>query len=366
MLRRLLPVPVLVLLVACGAPAPRGECTGKPAPGAMGSVCGFENPEDVEAVSSARVLLVSEMRPLVGDGPGGGAIAALTGPDRRPRRLFPPGRASGEPPLGDPACTSPPPDDGFAPHGLASRAATTPGVVRVAVVAHRFREAVELFDLVGEGEDATLAWRGCVPLPPGTVGNDVAIAPDGELVVSNFQPSMRGFWLLYYNLVAGLGMNTGDVMAWRADRGWRRIAGSEGRTPNGVAVSPDGTTVFFAEAAAGRVTVVPRDGGAARRVRVVGNPDNLAWTSRGTLVAGSHIPSTRMLGCLLGRTPCRSAWALVEIDPATLRARAILQHDGTVVGGVASAAELDGCAYFGAVFDDRIGVACPAAGREER
>jgi hypothetical protein len=362
--RRLLPL--LLLAVACGSSAPRGACTGRPPRGALGSVCGFENPEDVEAVASAGLLLVSQMRPLVGDGPGGGAIAALTSADARPRRLFPPGRRSNEPVAGDPACTTPPPDDAFAPHGLASRPITVPGDVRVAVVGHRYREAIELFDLAGSGDAATLAWRGCVPLPAGTVGNDVAIAPDGEIVASNFQPSMQGFWLYYYNLMAGLGMNTGDVMAWKAGRGWRRIPGSEGRTPNGVAVSADGATVFFAEVAAGRVAAVPRDGGTARRVKVVGNPDNLAWSGRGTLLAGSHISSGRMVGCFLGRKPCRSGWALVEIEPATLETRTLLEHDGEVVGAVASAAELDGCTYFGSVFDDRIGVVCPAPRQEDR
>jgi hypothetical protein len=362
--RRLLPL--LLLAVACGSSTPRGACTGRPAPGTLGSVCGFENPEDVEAVTSAGLILVSQMRPLVGDGPGGGAIAALTSPDARPRRLFPPGRTSGEPPAGEPSCTTPPPVDAFSPHGIASRPGPVPGVVRVAVVGHRHREAVELFDLEGSGDAATLAWRGCVPLPEGTVGNDLAIAPDGEIVVSNFQPSMRGFWLYYYNLMAGLGMNTGDVMAWKAGRGWRRIPGSEGRTPNGIAISPDGTTVFFAEVAAGRVAAIPREGGTARRVRVAGNPDNLAWTSRGMLVSGSHMSSGRMVGCFFGRTPCRSGWALVEIDPATFRTRTLLEHDGEVVGAVASATEFQGCTYFGSVFDDRIGVVCPAPGQEAR
>jgi hypothetical protein len=60
--------------------------------------------------------------------------------------------------------------------------------------------------------------------------------------------------------------------------------------------------------------------------------------------------------CALGRLPCRTGWSIFEIDPASLRATLLLHHDGSVVGGVASAAEFDGRFYFGAVFDDRIGV----------
>jgi hypothetical protein len=359
-------LPVLVLALACGSSAARGPCEPQPGPGRLGTICGFANPEDVEAVPAARLLLVSEMRPLVGHGTGGGLIAALTGPDARPRTLFPPGVPANAPPAGDPSCTAPPPADRFAPHGLTAAPGPTPGITRVAVVGHRFREAIELFDLQGEGDAATLAWRGCVPLPSGAVGNDVAIAPDGELVVTNFQPSMTGVWLLYYNVLAGLGLNTGDVLGWLPERGWRRIPGSEARTPNGIAVSRDGTTVFFAEAAAGRVVALPRAGGTPRRVSVVGDPDNLAWTTHGTLLAGSHIPGTRMLACLLGRTPCRSAWALVEIDPTTLRSREVFHHDGDAVGAVASAAEFGDCMYFGSVFDDRIGVLCPPPDQEGR
>ena len=320
----------------------------------------------MEAIPAAGILLVSEMRPLVGGGAGGGAIVAITGPDAQPRRLFPPGRESREPLVGDPACTTPPPDGAFAPHGITSAPTGTPGVFRIAAVGHRYREAIELFDLAGEREHATLAWRGCVPMPPGTVGNDLAIAPDGEIVVSNFQPSMEGFWLLYYNALGGLGVNTGDVLAWQPGRGWRHIPGSAARTPNGIAVSRDGTTVFVAETAAGRVAVLPRAGGTVRRVPVVGSPDNLAWTARGTLVSGSHRLSPRMLACLFGRTPCRSPWSLVEVDPATFQTRELLRHEGEVVGAVASAAEFGGCTYLGAVFDDRIGVVCPTPGEEGR
>src|SRR5262249_58601747 len=81
-----------VALLAPGCRAqPRGPCNPEPSPGELGTICGFENPEDVEAVPAARVVLVSEIR--VVQGTGGGALSAvpLDGPPV-PRRRFPPPR----------------------------------------------------------------------------------------------------------------------------------------------------------------------------------------------------------------------------------------------------------------------------------
>lgn len=362
------PVAALVLaavVVGCAA-EPRGPCTAASPPGTVGSICAFQNPEDVEPVPAAGVLLVSELRR---DG-SGGALEALplqseTPEAARPRRLWPTGNASRDRqtagvPIGDPACTQPPAADTFAPHGITAAPADTPGVMRVAVVGHVQREAVELFDLTGTGDAAALTWRGCIPLPPGIVGNDVSLAPDGEVVVSNYAPALVGLAGLYYTLKSGLGGNTGDVIAWRPKQGWRHLPGSASPAPNGVLVSPDGTVVYYAETGSGRVSRVPRagvpPGGAPESVQIGGNPDNLFLSPRGTILVATHTDGAAFLLCAFGRLPCRTGWALFEIDPRTMRATELLRHDGSVVGGVASAAEVDGTTYFGAVFDDRIGV----------
>ena len=46
----------------------------------------------------------------------------------------------------------------------------------------------------------------------------------------------------------------------------------------------------------------------------------------------------------------------MEVDPATGRASERFAHDGSLVGGVSSAAEAGERLYLGAIFDDRIGV----------
>lgn len=352
-----------VLALGCSRGS-RDACQPVPPLGTLGTICGFTNPEDVESVPAAGLLIISEMRGRDGEG---GALVTLVPPLTSPRPLWPtgdPARDVGTGPLaGDPACTAPPPADRFSPHGIASVQTPVRGLVHVAVVGHGAREAVELFDLVGTGNVARLAWRGCVPLPPDEVGNDLALTLAGDVVVSNFQPTMSGLRGAYYMIRSGLGWPTGDVIVWHAGEGWRHVAGTSAAGANGIAVSPDGKMLFYAETGAGRVARVPLAGlppGVAPSFATTGgHPDNLSWSSRKTLLAGVHTEGAGLLACLVAR-PCRSAWSIVEIDPVTLATTVLLHHDGQLVGAVASAAELDGRFYFGAVFDDRIGVWRPA------
>lgn len=365
-LRRVFFLAVAAWSAACGV-QPRGACNPEPPPGTVGTICGFANPEDVEVVPAAELLLVSEMRH--GRGADGGLLAALplgVSEQRQtpPRRLWPTGDRTRDvnvapAPVGDPSCIEPPAADAFSPHGVAS-APVGPGVVRIAVVGHGAREAIELFDLAGGGKGASLSWRGCVPLPPNTIANDVSLAPDGEIIVSNYMPAMRGLRGLYYTVKSGLGGTTGDVMAWRSATGWRHLPGTAAACPNGVLVSPDGAAVYYAETGSGRISRVQRAGAPAEQkpehVVIGGNPDNLSLTPRGTILAATHTDGAAFLLCVFGRQPCRTGWSLFEIDPATLRATQLLHHDGSAVGAVASAAEFAGRVYLGSVFDDRIGV----------
>jgi hypothetical protein len=358
----------LLLALGC-SPAPRPECLPDPPPGIVGSVCGFRNPEDVAAVPAAGILLVSQMRH--GDSEPGGSIAALPlaadgSPAGPPRRLWPP--ESPEPPAGTTAsgapggagCDGGPAATSFAPHGIAVGVARADGSLPLAVVAHDPREAIELFELVPTAGAPRLRWSDCVPLPPGATGNDVALAPDGSLLVTNFTPRSDGPAAVYYALRSGLGLATGDVLARPPGGEWVHVSGTAAAYPNGIARSPDGAVFYLAETGTGRIAklgfLAP---GAARElgsVQIGGHPDNLSWSPRGPLLAVSHTSGAAFLLCAFGRRPCRSAWSLFEIDAQELVARERLSCDGQTVGGAASVAEVAGRFYFGAVFDDRIGV----------
>ena len=321
---------------ACGADERR--CEPRPEPGRLGTICGFRNPEDVEPVPGAALLLVSQMRHAA-DGPAG-SLAALHLDDQQepaPRVLWPTAgalRRAREEPGG---CPGPPSMDDFAPHGLAAGARRGDGSIPVAVVVHGDREAVELFELHGSGASATLRWRNCLTLPPDTTGNDVVFAADGTLLVTSYQPTLAGTRGVVYRIRGGLGLDTGEVLEHRRESGWRPVPGTRAPNPNGVLVSPDGRTVWLAATGSGAIVSVSRDGGDPRRreIAVEGHPDNLAWSARGTVLAMTHTGTLSILLCQLGARPCRAGWALLEIDPTRGDAAVLLRHDGSDVGGVA-------------------------------
>ena len=365
---------LLSLLFASCASVPRGLCNPDPSEGTVGSICGFKNPEDIEAIPSAGILLVSNMRHCK----SGGKLLAMPleqdkGKAARTWQLWPPETktdAEVADPAGHPDCRKPP--DPFSPHGIASTGTDVPGIVRVAAVVHDTREAIELYDLAGIGDEATLVWRGCIPLPAGMTANDVRFAPDGEIVATFYQPVMKGLKGTYYTLASTLGVKTGHVIAWKEGRDWRDVKGTEVAGPNGLVVR-DGSVIFSASGT-GEVCSVPlasmTDGENLKCTKICGHPDNLTLSPRGTILAATHTDAFALLICRLsqppctngsqtpeiGQPPCRSGWSIFEIDPATLKVTPLLHHDGIAVGAVSSVAEHKGRFYFGAIFDDRIGV----------
>jgi hypothetical protein len=74
------------------------------------------------------------------------------------------------------------------------------------------------------------------------------------------------------------------------------------------------------------------------------------------LLLATHTDGAAFMLCALGRSPCTTGWSVSEIDPDTLAVREVYRHDGSVVGAIATALEVDGVLYVGSVFDDRVGV----------
>jgi hypothetical protein len=344
----------LALAGGCGGPT-RLPCSTR---GPIGTICGFRNPEDLDYAKPAGVLLVSNMR-FDRISTDGGFISALDPSIGKPWTVW--GREAGapaapEPALGEPACTEPPAADAFYPHGLA--VATTGGRTLVYVVAHAGklggREGVEIFELTGEGEAAKLTWKACIPAGPKVNGNDVAVAPDGEVFMSNYEPDPS---LRHMFEASIFGTHTGEIRAWRHGEGWRALEGTAASLPNGVAISHDGAKIFYTETMTGLVYRIPRslEHGAVS-IDVGGNPDNLTWARGGKLLVSTHTGGPAFLLCSFGWLPCHTSWEVYEIDPTTMASSRVLQHDGSIIGAVATALEVDDELYLSSVFDDRIGV----------
>lgn len=338
---------LVVLLAVTAACSSRPEVPPCDDADPLATICGFRSPEDLAFAADAGLLVVSEMSLLGG---GGGALAAIAPDGGAPRRLWPTGEAGDfapDPRFGDGSC-APPAPGAFSPHGL-----TLDRGGELVVVNHGGRESLEFLTLEGRGEDARAVWRGCVLLPAGTAGNDVAVAPGGELVVSNYLPSLlsvRG------TIEVLLGLETGDLLSWRRDRGWRHVAGSGASGPNGVAVSADGEWILFAETGSGRIVrLASRDPERRDEVEIGGAPDNLTWTSDGKLLVASHDSLLSLFTSCDEPSYCPGPWSLFEIDPRSLGVRTLLRHDGHRVGTVATALAVGPDIWLGAVLSDRIG-----------
>jgi hypothetical protein len=288
----------------------------------------------------------------------GGYLAALTRSTNTVHTLWPPAETqelNPEPQLGAHRCTKPPDQQAFYPHGVTSVRRSDRVLVYVVTHAGELggREGIEIFELRGSGADTTLTWKACIPAQDGVYGNDVAVARNAEIVLSNYQPDASMWHAVRATL---FGSDTGDLRIWNASEGWRVMPGTRSAMPNGVAVSLDGTTVFYTETIAGAVHRRPlASSRGAISVHIGGNPDNLTWTRRGTLLVAVHTDGAGLLLCQLGRSPCKTGWEVYEIDPTTMAASLVLRHDGTAIGAIATAAEIDDTLYLGSVLDDRIG-----------
>lgn len=360
----------LVCLACSGSPAPLPPCD--PA-AAERPICGLRNPEDIGFLPGGAWLVVSEMAVSAaaeeGDEPvadDAGRITAVRRVDLEKRRLYPPldpdgsaarsaAAAAGQPAWGDPSCPGPPDAAVFAPHGL-DVGRRPDGRHALAVVNHGGREAVELFEIRASRTPA-LQWRGCVPLLPGIVGNDVAWLPDGGFVVTNFMPRLEGIgpsalWTL--GKIA-LGGATGSVLRWTPGGELVEIENSEGSAPNGVEVSADGTEIFVAEWGGHGLYRLRLDvDGPPRRdaVALDHSPDNLTWTRDGRLlVAGQYGGVAAAMGCgSIRDAGCDLGYSVYVVGPVSLEARKIIEGRGAA----SVALEVGDEIFVGAFVGDQI------------
>jgi sugar lactone lactonase YvrE len=308
-------------------------------------VCGLQAPEDLAMIPWTRWLLLSQMpresRP--------GNLAALHLENGRVLALYPrEGADEPRPGWGEATCPGPP-GAAFAPHGIDVEGS------RLLVVGHGAREAVEVFELDAAGEEPRVIWRGCVPAPADASLNDVASLPQSGFAATKMLERSSGWGLgTMFRMLAG--GNTGYVLTWSPQRGWQKVPGSEGKTPNGIAATPDGGALFFSEFMGEAVVRIAADGSARGSVALGFKPDNLTWTARGTLLAAGAAGSLpEVMAC--GRVAagaCQAPFGVAEIDPRALEARELLRSDGAAGGGISVALELGDELYLGAFAGDRL------------
>lgn len=329
------------------------------------ALCGVKAPEDMERTPDGKSLLISQIK--VGMGPQGltwgpGTLMELRLASGRLSTLYPhPGRMSSgkSGSWGDPNCGGEIGAD-LAPHGMhLSRRGD--GRWQLLLVNHGRRESVEFFEL---GARNALHWRGCAVAPSGSMLNDVAALPDGGFMVStmvtegaaSFSASMAK---------AMTGGDTGHVWRWSRAEGFRKVPGSDGPMPNGVAVDPTGRYLYLS---AGGVRKIDLATGTVVGIARVSNPDNLSWDGpHRLLVAGmaARPPARNQEGANSADMTTKGPVEVVAVDAETLAVKTLLSHDGSLLEGASVALRVGKNIYVGAFTGERL-LVLPADQRESR
>ena len=315
--------------------------------------------EDLQIDHSARIAFLSsdDRRANMTGAFVPGAIYALPidALDEKPRLLT--GPDSGAP-------------QNFRPHGLSLYVAAD-GTRTLMVVNHTTpasldtnwqANAVEIFDVTGEGAALALRHRRTVSAPEMSAPNDlVAVSPD-SFYVTNMVGSTSGLGL---GLEMFLGLKRGAVLYFDGAKMVRAV--EKLSYPNGVNISADGKTVYVAESGGRRLSAYARD--AASGALTLAQDgffgtglDNIDVAPDGALWIGAH---PRMVDFLYhAQDPAqRSPSQILRVEPqAGGAARTLYTDMGAEISAVSAAVEYkgaDGVTRFlaGAVFEPKL-LAC--------
>ena len=319
-------------------------------------ICGFLPPEDLDVVPGGKAIVVGGFN--LDDENGDIRILHLA--DHSIETIYSPDMMGSAPvatdaaPWGDSACPGPP--TGFAAHGI-HLSKNAGGNYTLLVVNHTSREAIEWLELIDHGGSFSAQWKGCVIIDPELWINDIAMLPDGGFVASHMMP---------FNIRKSLfdrptndGVESGYVVEWQAQTGWKKIAGTDGALPNGIQISADGATIYSNHYLANQVVAIDRASGKKLWTAPInGGPDNSSITADGKLLVASHLVTLRTLRdeCLGKDVPyCGLEFVISSIDTTSGAVTELVRHKGAPFGGSTVAVEANGSLYLGSFAGTRIG-----------
>lgn len=252
------------------------------------------------------------------------------------------------------ACPGPLDDAVVSPHGLGAEVGED-GIERLYVVNHGGRESIEVFEVGGAGQDTTLTWVGCAVLPEGGFGNGVAADPagDGFYVTDFLDPAdMEAEFERAF-----AGEATGEVLHWSPGKGWTSVPGSEMSTPNGVAVSEGGDSLYVASWGGRELVELDAETGARlNEAPLEVMPDNLRSAADGRiLVTGQVIDDFEtFLGYEFGDLEPAERYDVYLLDPETFTVETAAAGEVAGFGNPTTALEVGESLFVGSVAGDKI------------
>ena len=306
-------------------------------------LCGTRSPEDLEVAPDGKHLIVSEYVSFRGGTGGGFSLFDPT------KKTFTKVAITNDPrkDWGDTTCPGPP-GDALAPHGI-SLSRRTPGKVeQLYVVNHGGRESIEMFEVKQAAGPLSLVWHGCVVSTKDF--NDVAALANAGFYATH----PTALQISGTNLFSG--QPSGWVSSWMPGKGEAELPGTRQGYPNGVIATPDGRTMYFNAWTAKEVHKYDvASGKESGMVKLDFMPDNLTWTKKGRILAAG-VKGARG-DCPAGSgTPCLQAFAVADIDPATMKAETVFDSEGkgALIAGVSVALQMGNSIYIGAFQGDRL------------
>ncbi|MFU8817175.1 MAG: hypothetical protein ACNA7W_17650 [Pseudomonadales bacterium] len=337
----------LPLLAACGGAPLITSCE---AAHGITPDCRFQNPEDLVVSPQGQFILVSQMGDMEGHVPGD--LVALAPATGEIRPLFPGAdRVQPAEGWGDAAC---PPPEIFSPHGIDLEQLES-GAHALYVINHGGRESVEMFEVLEDEQGVELLWRGCVLAPEHGYFNDLVVLQNGDFWVSQMFPRDANVtWAALRMQFTGYA--PGYAYHWSPAGGFARLPGTDAKFANGIEKSADERYVFLNSYFGDELIKVDTATGTRLGSVAVASPDNLTWSPTGELLVASHHASIpEMLACTeIDAGSCGFRFQIVAVNPDTLDARVLLDHEGPPMGAATVALPFEDSVYLGTFAGDRI------------
>lgn len=217
-------------------------------------------------------------------------------------------------------------------------------VKRFYVVNHGGRMTTEVFDIDTSGSSLPkLTWKGCITPPKDNwFMDDLALFGDGSMIITSFFDTKDPEFV--HKLSNGI--PHGELGIWSPVTGWELIPTGDVSGPNGIILSSDEKTVFFADWGGNGLVKMDLQTHKMTRIKLGFQVDNILWSQNESyiLAGGQNGPVADAFVCLeaANKANCDIPFSLVAVDPHTLDTKKL--HGPAMIGvvGTGTGAMQDG------------------------